>query len=79
MPNGRTSRVKLNVGNSLQHVEPPHQNQPEVHQQEEARPIIFEYNVEKGIDSNVELSCGLMGDGEQDLKWRKINGVLHLY
>jgi len=112
LPNGRSSRVILNVGNALiknphfdheidtkqtnQEHDDSHNNnnnraQPheshynqqsrhgfhhnEDHQRQQNHPISFEYNVEKGVDSNVELSCGLHGDDESPLKWRKLNGV----
>jgi hypothetical protein len=113
LPNGRSSRVILNVGNTF--IKNPHSdheietiqnnqehddsnnnnnNRAQPHessfhqqsrhgfhhnedkqQQQQNHAISFEYNVEKGVDSNVELSCGLHGDDENPLKWRKLNGV----
>lgn len=93
LPNGRSSRVTLNVGNSFEknnnlEQEDPHQTkhenehteqEPISHYRQLEEKLNFEYNVEKDVDSNVELSCGLNDDEENELKWRKINGKLSDY
>jgi hypothetical protein len=94
LPNGQSSRVRLNVGNSKRnHDEEADQYESNrIHDAnryddnnngyddsnvgEAALPRIqYEYNIEKGVDSNVELNCAIASDFGDDVRWRKIDGV----
>jgi hypothetical protein len=95
LPNGQSSRVRLNVGNSRINHDTHDEDEDQYENNriksenrdsneryddsnvgESAVPRIqYEYNVEKGADSNVELTCAIASEYGDDVKWRKIDGV----
>lgn len=98
LPNGQSSRVRLNVGNSRINHDTHDEDEDQYENNriksenrdsneryddsnvgEPALPRIqYEYNVEKGVDSNVELTCAIASEYGDDVKWRKIDGVFFL-
>ena len=86
MPDGRTSQARLTILKSVNEVprrsDETHllelSNQFKPIEQANDSPleqVQYEPFLEKEVHQNVQISCGLEGDAENELKWKKMDPV----
>jgi hypothetical protein len=87
LPDGRKSQVRLTVIKNLNEIVRPASeenqflessaNQRERVDEERTPQTQVEYEpyIEKEADQSVSISCGLAGDDENELKWKKLEPV----
>ena len=82
LPDGRTSRVRLtvlkNANEPLRSGNNEHMYLDSSNQLPQAQ-VAYEPFLEKEVHENVVMNCGLVGDSQNELKWKKLEPVCFLF